>query len=225
MKKFAVLSLVFIIMAMLSVSAFAEGELTVTQDSLFIFDNDDDGYFCAKVENTGDEPVYYRSGELNLYDEDNNAFVTEKYVSTSPSSFYLEPGDFAYIKESIYDKKLLETPVNRYDFAVTTDKWGSKYTPIPCEADFNFSGDSSGSQVFITFTNNTEDLMHDLYFTAALFDANDTLVSVVSTDYAYIALHPGASATVMLNMNSWVVKHLAAHDLAPVRVEGYVYTK
>ena len=226
MKKFALFTLVLILTALLCVPAFAAAELTVTETTLFIYDDDDDGYFFAKVENTGDAGAYFRSGTLELRDDTGNAFITKNYVSSAPYGIYLEPGESAYVRESIWDKLLLETKVDGFTFSVTTDTWGTKYHKLPCEAEFYYSTDSTyDNEMFITLTNDTQDLMHDLSFVAALYDENDTLLYVYSTSYGNLAVHPDSTITIMLDVNSALAKHLNTYGYTPVRIEGFVYAE
>lgn len=224
MKKIAVFSLVLILAALLCVPAFAEAEFTVTNASLFIYDDDDDGYFFAKIENTGDAAGYYRSGALELLDDDGNAFITKSYVSSSPYGVYLEPGEYAYVRESIWDKQLLEIQPSGYNFTVTPDTWGTKYYKIPCDAEFYYSADSTyDNSMFVTFTNDSDDLLHDIDVVAALYDENDNLLYVYSSTYSSIAIHPGGTVTVMLSVNSSLAKHLDTYEYTPVRIDGIVY--
>lgn len=226
MKKIAVFSLVLILAALLCIPAFAAAELTVTESTLFIYDDDDDGYFFAKVENTGDEPCYYRSGALEILDDAGNAFITKNYVSSSPYGIWLEPGESAYVRESIWDKTLLETRPSGYNFTVNTDTWGTKYSKIPCDAEFYYTTESTYDNVmFVTFSNDSGELMHDIAIVAALYDENDTLLYVYSTTYGNIAIHPGGTVTVMFDINSSIAKHLNTYEYTPVRIEGIVYVE
>lgn len=226
MKKFAVFGLVMILAAMLCLSAYADAKLTPTEATLFIYDDDDDGYFFAKVENTGDAPAYFRSGMLEILDDDGNAFITKNYVGSSPYGIYLEPGEFAYVRESIWDKALLETNVSDYNFTVSQDNWGTKYHTIPCDAEFYYSTESTyDNEMFITFSNDSGDLLHDIAVVAALYDENDMLIYVYSTSYGNIAIHPGGTITVMLDVNSQVAKHLNTNELTPARIDGFVYVE
>ncbi len=226
MKKIAVFSLVLILSALLCLTAFADADFSITEETLFIYDDDDDGYFFAKIENTGDAPAYYRTGSLEILDDDGNAFITKNYVGASPYGIYLEPGEFAYVRESIWDKALLETHVSGYNFAVQTDTWGTKYRQIPCDAEFYYSTESNyDNEMFVTFTNESDELLHDISIVAALYDENDELLYVYSTSYGNIAVHPGGTITIMLDINSTLCKHLNTYELEPVRIVGLVYAE
>lgn len=223
MKKFAVLSLVLIMMALLAVPAFA-AEFSVTESTLFIYDNDDDGYFFAKVENTGETGGYCGSSVLEILNGSNEAFITKNYVSASPYGIWLEPGESVYIRESIWDKALLETPVSGFNFTPGVSNYGSKYHQVPCEAEFYFSTESKyDNEIFVTFTNNTAELMYNFEIVAALYDADDTLAYVYSSSYSNVAIHPGSTLTIMLDVNSTLSEHLNTHGIVPSRVVGMVY--
>ena len=224
MKKIAVLSFVLIFAALLCIPAFADAQLELVESSLIIYDDDDDGYFFARVANTGDAAGYFDSGVLEILDADGNAFITKNWIGSSPSGIYLEPGESTFVRYSIWEKSLLETRPSGFNYAPTVGKYGTKYSQIPCAAEFYFNPDDKyDNSVFITFTNNTDGLMHGFEIVSALYDANDNLIYVRNSAPDAIAIHPGSSVTISHYIDSSLCEYLINHNMVPTRVEAYVY--
>lgn len=224
MKKIAVFSLVLIFAALLCVPAFADAQMELVESSLIIYDNDDDGYFYGLVQNVGDKAGYYDSGVLEIKDEAGNAFITKNWLGTSPSSIYLEPGESAYVRYSIWDKALLETAVSGFTFTASTGTYGTKYYQIPCYAEYYFSTESKyDNTVFVTVTNNSDKLLYDFEIVTALYDANDNLVFVRSSNSDSVAVHPGSTITVSQYIDSSLAEYLTKHEMVPARIEAFVY--
>ncbi len=101
-----ILALVLTVMVLFSTAAYAEGKLRATNKNLIVFTEDDTGYFVAKIENVGDTAVGVDSGDLVIFSEDDEIILTKTYVTTSPSYVVIEPGDYLYIREFIWDSAL-----------------------------------------------------------------------------------------------------------------------
>ena len=83
---------------LLSTICFAAGNVTVTDKTACIYAGDDSGYFYAKVENDGDDPVGVDNGKLVLFSGNDDILVTSDYVNTYPSRIILNPGEYTYSK-------------------------------------------------------------------------------------------------------------------------------
>lgn len=226
MKKFVLISLILILSAVLFTSVFADAEFTATDQTMFIYDDDDNGYFFARVENTGDAGGYVGSGTLDILDENDNVIVTKNYVSPNPSSIWLEPGEYAYLDLYLWEKAFLETPVADYNFTIPAGKWGDKYEQIPCEGDFYFDPDDKyDNAVFVTFTNLTDELLHDFETVVALYDEEGYLIYSESNTNYDVSVHPGSTITVKIDISSTLVEYLGNHDITPTSVEVLTYVE
>ena len=105
MKKFFTFMLVAVLTFCVA-SALAEGKLTVTSKNVIIKIGDDSGIFVAKVENTGDEPIYYDNGKLVIFSADDDILVSESYIYSSPSNIFLKPGEYTYCYDFLWDSTL-----------------------------------------------------------------------------------------------------------------------
>ena len=92
MKRFFALVLALVV-CLFSVTALAEGKLTVTEKNLIEFEGSSNAYFFAKVENTGDAAIGVGAGKLVGFSSDDDVLVSESYVTANPSSVILQPGE------------------------------------------------------------------------------------------------------------------------------------
>ncbi|MBD9281291.1 MAG: hypothetical protein EGS70_13060, partial [Clostridiales bacterium] len=111
MKRFIAMLLI-LCSALLMTAAFAEeaapeAKITVVEQRFINMEDDGRGFFFAKVQNTGDAAGYVDyKGNIVASDAEGNIILTENYVSTAPDEVYLEPGEYAYVRENIYDDAL-----------------------------------------------------------------------------------------------------------------------
>ncbi len=80
MKRTAVLIVLFLLLfAAVSGTALAAGKLTVKSETFVVLPYSDyhAGYVYAELENTGDKPVEYTGGLLELFDEEGNSIDAE----------------------------------------------------------------------------------------------------------------------------------------------------
>ena len=226
MKKFVLLSLILILSSVLFSPVLAAAEFTATDQSLIIFDEDDNGYFFARVENTGDAGGYIGSGTLDILNENDEVIVTKNYVGSNPSSIWLEPGEYAYVDLYLWEKSFLENTVTDYNYTVPVNNWGSEYKMIPCEGDFYFNPDDKyDNAVFVTFTNTGDELLHDFENVVALYDEDGNLIFCDSNMNYDVSIHPGSTITVKVDISSSLVEYLGANGLTPASVEVLTYVE
>ncbi len=133
------------ILVLLCGSALAAGKLSVTQENFYAVEGYSlYGYVFARIENTGDKPVEYSSGLLEVYDADGNTLCSDTYPSVYGR--YLQPGEFAYYKQ--YERVENQESADVIDdYALTvTGKGGTDGTTmrVPLESadylpDFQYS--------------------------------------------------------------------------------------
>ena len=139
MKKFFTFMLVAVLTFCVA-SALAEGKLTVTSKNVIIKIGDDSGIFVAKVENTGDEPIYYDNGKLVIFSADDDILVSKSYIYSSPSNIFLKPGEYTYCYDFLWDSTLKNAKIGDIKFSVTSDTSGYKYEQIPSTAVLELPG-------------------------------------------------------------------------------------
>ena len=199
MKKLMALILVLSVL-FFSVAAVAEGELTVTSKNVIIKIGHDSGIFVARVENTGDKPIYYDNGKLVIFSDKDDILDTQNYVYSSPNSILLKPGEYTYCYEFLWSSPLQNATIGDIKFSVTSDTRGYKYEQLPATAVMETTG--SGSYTYnyvnVTFTNTTDDILYGAYVVAAITDEEDNLIYVDRNSYDSLGIHPGSTVTLKM---------------------------
>ncbi len=222
-KKF-LLILVLMTVLCFTASVFAEAEFTVSDKTLITSEGDSNGYFFAKVENTGDSGAYVGYGKLVGFTPDDDVILSEEYVGTYPSTIYLEPGDYAYIEEWIYESELQTNTVADYRFSIKPGTYGTQYAKQPCIAEVQYSSSETyGNCVNVTIANVSSDILQNFYITSAVYDQNGELIYVAGDMFDTIGITPGSTVIIKQSIDSSTSAYIARNKLVPTTVESFLY--
>lgn len=224
MKKFFTFMLVAVLTFCVA-SALAEGKLTVTSKNVIIKIGDDSGIFVAKVENTGDEPIYYDNGKLVIFSADDDILVSKSYIYSSPSNIFLKPGEYTYCYDFLWDSTLKNAKIGDIKFSVTSDTSGYKYEQIPSTAVLELPGNQlfTYNYVNVTFTNTTDEILYGAYVVAAITDNDNNIVYVDRQNYESIGIHPGSTVTVKLYIDGDYINYYEINGIILANVESQVF--
>lgn len=224
MKKFFTFMLVAVLTFCVA-SALAEGKLTVTSKNVIIKIGDDSGIFVAKVENTGDEPIYYDNGKLVIFSADDDILVSKSYIYSSPSNIFLKPGEYTYCYDFLWDSTLKNAKIGDIKFSVTSDTSGYKYEQIPSTAVLELPGNKlfTYNYVNVTFTNTTDEILYGAYVVAAITDNDNNIVYVDRQNYESIGIHPGSTVTVKLYIDGDYINYYEINGIILANVESQVF--
>ncbi|MBR1408768.1 MAG: hypothetical protein IJ573_07735 [Clostridia bacterium] len=225
MKKALVL-FSMILLSLLCLSASAEGKLKVTSKNTIIYTGKDSGVFLAKVENTGDAPVYYDNGKLVIFSEDDEILDTEDYISSSPSDLLLNPGEYTYVYEFLWSSSLKNAKLGDIKFSVSSDNRGYSYKQIPSTAVIDMQQNNSYSNyVDVTFTNTGDEVLYGAYVVCAMLDNEDNVIFVNRNSYDNLGVHPGSTVTIKMYIDSDLIDYYGATGIKPAKVDSLVYTE
>jgi len=224
MKKFTLISLVFLLVFCIAVSTcMAEGKLTVVSKNAIIYYGKDSGVLVGKVENTGDEPIYYDNGKLVIFSEDDDILVTENYVSSCPDSILLQPGESAYFYEFLWSSPLKNAKIGDVKFSVASDTRGYKYDQLPASAEIEMPASDSYNYVNVTFTNTTDEVIYGVYVVSAMTDADDNVIFVERNSYNNLGVHPGSTVTLKMYIDSDLINYYESNNIRPTGVDARIY--
>ena len=229
MKRFIAMLLI-LCSALLMTAAFAEetapeAKITVVEQRFINMEDDGRGFFFAKVQNTGDAAGYVDyKGNIVASDAEGNIILTENYVSTAPDEVYLEPGEYAYVRENIYDDALDTAEVADCKFSIRAVDDGEEYEKLASEAKIHFEPDEEDDNyVDVTFTNTTDEILYDYEIVAALYDQNGELLFINTEVVSGIGVHPGSTITVRLYIYEDILMYFCREGLTPTTVDALVY--
>lgn len=226
MKKCVALMLV-LVLAFCAVVAVAEGKLTVTDKNVIIKIGNDSGIFVAKVENTGDEPVYYDNGKLVVFSADDDILVSNNYIYSSPSDILLKPGEYTYCYDFLWNSALKNANIGDIKFSVTSESRGNDYEKLSAEAELELPKTESYSYnyVNVTFTNTTNEVLYGAYIVVAMHDTEGKLIYVDRNDYDNVGIHPGSTVTIKMYIDRDYINYYDANGIKIADAEAMVFYK
>ena len=224
MRKLIALVLVLSI-SICSAAALAEGKLTVTDKNVIIKIGDDSGIFVARVENTGDEPVYYDDGKLVIFSADDDILASENYIASSPSNILLQPGEHTYCYDFVWESSLKNAKLGDIKFSVTSDSRGYSYDQLPATAELELPETDSWADnyVNVTFTNTTDTVLYGAYVVVAITDEEGKLIYVDRNSYDTLGIHPGSTVTIKMYIDRDYLTYYEANGIKPANVEALMY--
>lgn len=192
MKKTIALAAALLLIA-LCTAGLAEGKLTVTSKNVIIYPGKDSGVLLARVENTGDAPIYYDNGQLVIFSENDDILATENYVYSCPGDVLLAPGEYTYVYEFLWSSPLKNAKLGDIKFSVSSAGRGYSYDRMPATAEIDMDGSSTLSNyVNVTLTNTGDDVLYSAYVVCAMLDKDDNVIFVDRNSYDNLGIHPAA---------------------------------
>jgi len=211
-------------MIWMSGSVSAAGEVSVTDKTAFIFPGKDSGYFYAKIENTGDAPIGVDSCQMVLFSDADDILETSSYISTYPSRLILNPGEYTYISEFLWNSSLKNQTIGDVKFSTSDTDKGREVRTIPCEVALDMKGsDSFDNYINVTVTNEDSEVRYKYYLVVALMDTAGNLIYVDENAYEHVGLHPGSTATFGLYIDNDIVEYYEANGIEVGSVDALVY--
>ena len=207
-----------------STVALAEGSIEVTDKTTFLIPGKKIGYFYAKIENTGDAPIGVDNGKLVVFSDKDDILSTSDYVSSYPSRILLNPGEYTYLKESMWDDALEGQTLGDVKFSIEGTDRSEEVESIPCEVTFALNG-SYDNYAYVTFTNDSDETRYDYYIDIALFDEEGNLIYVDTTSHDSVGVHPGSTITVKNYVDSNNLEYFAANGITVSSADAVVYYK
>lgn len=208
-----------------SMSAFAAGKLSVTQENFhYVTSYWHYGYAYAKVENVGDKPIKVNAGVLEIYDANGEVLTSADYVQAYAT--YLQPGEYTYVE--MYDE--LEEGQIPDDYMMTlTGKSENEQIAyrLPVEAMFEL-GVQQGwweyDYLYATVTNPTEDILYNAEVVFALLDAEGNIIYIESKElYGEVGIMPGQSLVIRKEISSTFMEYFESKGIVPAKVDALAY--
>lgn len=225
MRKTLLVSLLAASITVMPITVYAEGELTVTQKVVINYPESSSASFFAKVENTGDAPIAFDEGKLVVFSDNDDILSSREYINTLPYDMILDAGEYMYVRESMYESAFEGAVIGDVKFSVQTkeSEKGVGITRIPAEATYEIEGvDSYNNYAYITFTNETDEILYDCYVTVALLDAEGNVLFVDRNCYETLGVHPNSTVTLKAYIDQDLCEYYDVNGLTPVRADAVV---
>lgn len=223
------IALVFALL-LLSFPAYAAGKMTVGQENFHVIDSYNIyGYVFAKVENTGDKPVEFSAGLLEIYDENGDTLTSTDYMYCYPKT--LQPGEVGYIyaSDGIDTVDSLEK-VDDYMLTVTGKSGDAEIIRYPTVGDFQedvqVSKYSTYNYVIAEITNNTEETVYSMNVVIALLDDQDNILYLAHNDfYMSTGINAGSTITYRDSISDSFYEAWEREGVKPAHVDVIAYSE
>jgi len=227
MKK--LLTLTISLLVVFSVPALAAGKITVTQESFYVrpYWSNFASEIYAELTNTGDKPVKFNGGMIELFNEDGDSIESSNIYSCYPP--ILGPGEVGYIFDTTSVKEAEEKSyIDDYVLTVTSkgeNKETIKYLPSDgtyLEEDRNFFKEL---RISATIQNDTDSTLEKVTVAIALYDADDKLIYADYVSPYSIGVPSGQSIVFYTRVDNRIYELWETEGISPARVVTIAYSE
>jgi len=227
MKK--LFALVIATLFALSAPALAAGNATIMQEVFYVrpYSTYYAGDVFAELKNTGDKPVKFNGGMIELFDEGGNSIESNNIYSCYPP--ILGPGEMGYIFKTTTVKEAKEKSyIDDYSLTVTSkgeNKKEIKY--LSSDGDYRLVEKSYKDELVIaaSIQNDTDAVLFNVTTVIALYDSNDKLIYADYISPSNIGVPPGQSLFLHKRVESKILDLWVENGITPVRIATIAYSE
>ena len=217
-----------IVLLSCTLSAFAAGKISVTQENFMLINPYSwYGYAYAKVENIGDKPISVHSGILEILNSEGETIASSDYLSRYAE--YLQPGDYTYAMisselangatDSDADDYML-TITGKSDNSYETKRLASTVEYKPGVSDDYWSYD----YIYVDVTNDTNQPLPSITVVATLLDEEGNILYMGSDGlYSSQVLMPESKMQFRMQVNSSWVEYFEQKGIKVASVDAIAY--
>ena len=206
----------------------AAPELTIVEENFYLresYDEAQEGFYIAKVQNNTETPAYISEGSLTLLDANGNEVGKTEFMGNTGSR-YLEPGEATFVtmmadvnagaevtdrvasvKSSAVNYQTPDTAIEVADAQLRVEE-GDYYTSYVTAA---------------TVTNTTDAPLSRINAIVAVRDSNGKLVDLTSSGLYQNELGAGSTITLIDSLDSRTVTYVTENGLAFGEVEAIAW--
>ena len=201
--------------------------LVVTESNLFFNEQNNTGYFFAKVENHGQFPAAFGSTRFAVYDTNNQLIYENSYTDSSPMFALIDPGDYIYVSfERMWDVYGLKSnQIGRVEFQPEPYDYSVQFNRIPCEATFNLTYDYGylNTNLQVILENKTNELIKSPQLVYAFYDRKGQLAKVGNQYLSEITIFPDSKIMIEPFVDSDAISYLVENNQTPETVVAMIY--
>ncbi|MBN1777906.1 MAG: hypothetical protein JW811_07260 [Clostridiales bacterium] len=217
--------LIVLALSLISASALAAGKLTVIQEHMIASDSygSVEVKVFAEVENTGDRPVEYSAGTVEIFDADGNTVAATNRVYCYP--YVLAPGEKGYAFNTLYPENISAAEIADYSLNVMGISSTKEAKLLPVTATFEIVQEGNWKYYYMVaeITNETSDIVYYPYCVFALKDADGQLLYVDYTSYSAIGIPPGNTIIIRYSVPDNIITYYADHGLVPSTADAIAF--
>lgn len=229
-RKIRWMGVILLVIAFSFNGALAMGKLESTQENLVVvpyYDTYFYGYVFAEVTNSGDKPVEFSNGLMELFDADGNSLSsTDLYYCYPP---VLQPGETGYVYGYSYVDTASGGQISDFMLSVTGQGTISQtVTRVEAAARFEAVEDDyyGASDYLVAEVKNTLDTpLTDFEIVFALRDDAGNLIDVISSYFSgyNVGIMPGSSVEFRYQIGSDIATYMQDNGIEPGTVDVVAY--
>ena len=229
-KRIAWFLSVLMLVSVCAGAAQAAGKATVTQEAFYVRPYIDyhAGEIYAEITNTGDKPVIFNGGLIELYNEDGDAIESDNLYRCYPE--VLAPGEVGYLYNTTSVQEAVEPDyIDDYALTVTGKSENEKMTVrLVSEGSFGEYQRSkyySEYAMFANVINDTDEILRGVRVVYALYDGEDKLLYADSTELYSLGIPPNQMVEVRMSVDSRMLEAWEKEDVKPERIVTIAYVE
>jgi hypothetical protein len=204
------------------------GKLTVAQASFQVtpYSSYYQGTVYARLVNSGNTPVEFESGTLELLDASGNVIGSEEVNGCYPE--VLAPGETGYLYKGVLVEAASEPSyIAGYNLTVNGREEISKdVTRLPSSGKYEEIADAYWTSYYLSVAieNESDELLYDAGVVFALKDAAGNLLYITQGSMYGVGIMPHASVSFRTSLYSDTLDYFKANNLVPATVDTIAYT-
>ena len=230
MKRVFCIAFVMFFVLGTACDSLAAGKATITQENFYVVNSwGVYGYAFARIENTGNKPIAYNAGLLEVYDKNGDAVGATTYLKCYGS--YLQPGEYVYLSAAAsLDTIKSSSEVDDYSLTVSGQSNNSMYIrKFSCDTEYKpneKSGYWNYNHIYATFTNDTDDVVYGVAVVMALLDKDDNILDIETVNISdSVGIWPGCKLTVVANVSDLMIEAYKGCGFTADHVDAYAYVE
>jgi hypothetical protein len=185
------------------------------------------GEIYAELKNTGDKPVIFNGGMMELFDQEGTSIESSNIYSCYPP--ILGAGEVGYIFCTQSVKEAEEKSyIDDYMLTITSkgeNKEVIKYLPSVGEYGERQRSFSTELRISSTIHNDTDATLEKVTVAIALYDSNDKLIYADYISPYSIGIPSGQSILLFTTVDNRIVKLWEEDGISPARIVTIAYSE
>ena len=225
-----IIILLLLIAMLIPASSLAAGKLTVTQEAFYVrpFTSYHAGEIYAELTNTGDKPIAFNGGLIELYDAEGNSIESSNIYSCYPP--ILGPGEVGYLYDTTYVKEAVDKSfIDDYSLTVTSKGENEKtlhhYPSEGTYGEVQRSKYSTEFRISAAITNDSGADQDDISVAIALYDKDDKLIYADRVNPNNITVPAGQSIIFRTSVDRRILEAWAEEGIEPAKIVTIAYSE
>ena len=228
MKKTLSCLLLLMMLLSLSIQGLAAGRLEIVQENLFqlsYYEKTVTCHYFTELKNSGDKPVEFTRGLLELFDPDGNSVESADISYCYPR--VLQPGETAFISSQLDVDTALHTVNDQMLSLMQQGKLTQKVVRLESEATMQKIDDGYSMDDYLVchIKNTSGEVVREFDVVLSMRDSEGNILWICTSNwYDYdFGLMPDSSMELRVETNNSFINYWTENGLVPTKVDTIAY--